>query len=635
MKLSVKSKFISGTGLILASCLFVATIILANTALTTWRIDLTENKLFTLSEGTKNILNNLEEPVQLDFYFSQKAMSDFPLLVNYGARVRDMLEEYAVHANGQLILNIIEPETFSEAEDQAVASGLRTVSANAAGDRAYFGIVGTNSTDDEKVIPFFQTNRESALEYDITKMIYDLAYPEKRVVGVVSSNLPIMATTGSTDQDWTIISALQDSFEVRNLSQNLDTLVESIDVNNIDVLMLVHPKQLDNQLLYAIDQFLLHGGKAIIFLDPLAELDRTRPDPGNPNVVPKLDSSLPELLNLWGLEMAEDKIVGDINAAMRVQSDDPRNPQGVDYLPWLRLTEKNFNSDDFSTSELNLIHMGTVGSLERKNDNGLTITPLIETSKESTKLERDLILFQRDPNIIMSNFKSEDRKMLLAARVNGKAISYFPDGKPAADSENNESAKAKETTKSEHLAEGDVNLILVADTDILADHFWIRSQNMFGAAVPQPIANNGDFVMNSIENLSGNTDLISLRGREKYSRPFEIVDQIRREAEAEFRQRETELQTSLEETEKKIRQLQQEQGGEKSYLLNNKLTAEIEKFRDERLATRKELRNVQHELKKNIEKLGAQLRFINIGLIPLLITLMALFIGIYRANRRT
>ena len=177
MKVSVKSKFVSGTGLILATCLFVATIILANTALTTLRIDLTENKLFTLSTGTKNILQNLEEPVQLDFYFSQKAMSDFPLLVNYGARVRDMLEEFATHANDKLILNIIEPDTFSEAEDQAVASGLRTVSANSAGDRAYFGIVGTNSTDDEKVIPFFQTNRESALEYDITKMIFDLAFP--------------------------------------------------------------------------------------------------------------------------------------------------------------------------------------------------------------------------------------------------------------------------------------------------------------------------------------------------------------------------------------------------------------------------------------------------------------------------
>jgi len=629
MKVSVKSKFVSGTGLILATCLFVATIILANTALTTLRIDLTENKLFTLSAGTKNILKNLEEPVQLDFYFSQKAMSDFPLLVNYGARVRDMLEEFATHANDKLILNIIEPDTFSEAEDQAVASGLRTVSANSAGDRAYFGIVGTNSTDDEKVIPFFQTNRESALEYDITKMIFDLAFPEKRKVGLVSQ-LPIMATTGDPDgRDWTIISALQDSFEVHNLTQNPDTLVESIDVDNIDVLMLVHPKKLDNDILYAIDQYLLRGGKAIIFIDPLAELDRTRPNPSNPNVVPNLHSYLPELLGLWGLEMSKDKIVGDINAAMRVQSDDARSPQGVDYLPWLRMTESNFNPDDFSTSELNLIHMGTVGSLESVADKGLIITPLIETSEQSTKLERDLILFQRDPNVIMSNFKSENRKMLIAARINGKAESYFPDGKPAKD------AEAEKIVDSKFVNEGELNLILIADTDIMADHFWIRSQEMFGVAVPQPIANNGDFIMNSIENLSGNSDLISLRGREKYSRSFEMVDQIRREAEAKFRERETELQTSLEETEKKIRQLQQDQGGEKSYLLNNELSAEIETFRSERLATRKELRGVQHELKKNIEKLGAQLRFINIGLIPLLITLMALFIGIYRTNKRT
>lgn len=631
MKVSVKSKFISGTGLILATCLFIATIILVNTALTTWRIDLTESKLFTLSEGTKNILRNLEEPVQLDFYFSQKAMSDFPLLVSYGARVRDMLEEFATHAEGKLILNIIEPETFSEAEDQAVASGLRTVSANAAGDRAYFGIVGTNSTDDEKVIPFFQTNRESALEYDITKMIFDLAYPEKRKVGVVSQ-LPIIPVTGDPDgQEWTIISALRDSFEVHNLTQNPDTLVENINVDNIDVLMLVHPKKLANDVLYAIDQYLLHGGKAIIFIDPLAELDQTRPDPSSPNVVPSLDSYLPELLGQWGLEMSKDKIVGDINAAMRVQSDDPRNPQGVDYLPWLRLSEKNFNADDFSTSELNLIHMGTAGSLEIKEDKGLTITPLIQTSKQSTLLERDLILFQRDPNIIMSNFESEDRRMLIAARISGKAQSFFPDGKPPA----NKDAEAEKIVDEKFVNEGDINLILVSDTDILADHFWIRSQQMFGVAVPQPIANNGDFVMNSIENLSGNTDLISLRGREKYSRPFEIVEQIRREAEAEFRERETELQTRLEETEGKIRQLQKEQGGEKSYLINNELSAEIEKFRSERLATRKELRSVQHELKKNIEKLGAQLRFINIGLIPLLITLVALFIGIYRASRRT
>jgi ABC-type uncharacterized transport system involved in gliding motility auxiliary subunit len=624
MKLSVKSKLISGTGLVLATCLFIAVVILANTALTTLRIDLTENKLFTLSKGTINILGNLEEPVQLDFYFSQKAMSDFPSLANYGVRVRDMLEEYAAHANGKLILNIIEPETFSETEDQAVASGLKTVQANNTSERAYFGMVGTNSTDDEKIIPFFQTNRESALEYDITKLIYNLAYPDKRIVGVFSQ-LPIMGNDNDASQPtWTIINALKEFVDIKDISKDIDELNQ-----DIDVLMLAHPKKLKNHELYAIDQYLLRGGKAIIFLDPLAEQDKTQPDPAQPNVMPQLDSYLSVLLNQWGLKMSKDKIVGDINAAMRVQANSPRGPQEIDYLPWLRMTEDNFNANDFSTSELNLVHMGTVGSLEIEEDKGMSITPLIQTSKNSTKLERDLILFQRDPTVILNNFKSLDQQLLLAARVKGKASSAFPDGNPDEDEDGNK------IVDDSFVVEGEINVILVSDTDILADHFWVRTQKMFGVDVPQPIANNGDFVINSIENLSGNTDMISLRGRGKYSRPFVKVESIRKKAEEQFRQREKELQANLSETEKKIVQLQQEQGSEKSYLLNSKLTAEIEKFRDERLKTRKELRGVQHELKKNIDKLGAQIRFINIGLIPLLITLLALFIGIYRATKRT
>ena len=622
MKHAIKNSVISGTGLLLAISLFIATIILANTALTTWRIDLTQNKLFTLSKGTKNILNTLEEPVQLDFYFSQKAMNDFPLLANYGIRVRDMLEEFTAHANGKLVLNIIEPETFSEAEDQAVASGLRTVSVNATSDRVYFGLVGANSTDDEKIIPFFQSNRESALEYDLTKLIYNLAYPDKRVVGIYSQ-LPMIATKDDkTSKTWTIINAITEFFEVVDLNENIEALDEKVDV-----LMLVHPKKINNKTLYAIDQYLLKGGKAIIFLDPLAEQDRAQPDAANPQIMPILYSYLDEILEKWGLGIAKEKIVADINAAMRVQASSPRGPQEIDYLPWLRLTERNFNTKDFSTSELNLLHMGTVGSIEIIENGKMEITPLIESSKKSTKLERDLILFQRDPSVILNNFKSDEKKLLIAARVRGKAESVFPNGMQTDD--DNEMVK-----DDSFVADGDINVILVSDTDILADHFWIREQEMLGVSVPQPISNNGDFVINSIENLSGNTDLISLRGRGKYSRPFVKVETIRKKAESKFREREKELQVTLEETEKKIRNLQQEQGNEKSYLLNNKLTAEIEKFRNQRLTTRKELRSVQHDLRKNIEKLGAQLRFINIGLIPLLITLLALVIGIYRANKR-
>ena len=623
MKHSIKHKLISGTGLILASCLFVATIVLVNATLTTWRFDLTENKLFTLSDGTVSILQNLEEPIQLDFYFSQKAMSEFPLLGNYGVRVRDMLEEYAAHADGNIILNIIEPESFSETEDQAVASGLRTVSANAAGERAYFGLVGTNSTDDEKIIPFFQTNRESALEYDLTKIVYGLAYPDKRIVGVISQ-LPVMGKKPG-EPNWAIIHALREFFDVRDLTHNIQNLDQSVDV-----LMLIHPKKLSKTTLYHIDQYLLRGGKAMIFLDPLAEQDDTQPDEATPNVIPVLDSYLNELMSVWGLEMSDLKVVGDRKAAMRVQTDGPRGAREVDYLAWLRMTNDNFNADDFSTRELSLMHMGTVGSLEVVEDKGLNITPLIQSSKESTKLERDLILLQRDPAVILDNFKSEDKQMLIAARIEGKVKTSFPDGKPVP--KNVENDKPADDA---FVNEGELNIILISDTDILSDHFWVRPQNMLGVTVPQPIAHNGDFIINSIENLSGNTDLISLRSRGKYARPFERVEEITRKAEAQFRQREKELQDNLKETEQKIQQLRQEQGDENSNLLSNKFTAEIEKFRKQHLATRKELRNVQHELRKNIEKLGTQIRFINIGLIPLLITLLALLIGIYRVNKRT
>ncbi len=623
MKYALRHRIISGTGLILSTCLFVATIILVNTTLTTWRLDLTENKLFTLSQGTINILRNLEEPIHLDFYFSRREISDFPGLANYGIRVRDMLEEYVAYADGKLILNIIEPEAFSEAEDQAVASGLRTITASAAGERIYFGLVGVNSTDDEKTIPFFQSNREAALEYDLTKIIYNLAYPDRRVVGVVSQ-LPLFKSRAGED-GWTIINAIREFFDVRDLGDEAERLDQSIDV-----LMLVHPKKLSTPALYRIDQYLLRGGKAIIFLDPLAEQDRSRPDPASPNTLPQLDSYLADMLSVWGLEMSREKIVGDLKAAMRVQTNSPRGQQEINYLPWLRLGKDNFNADDFSTSELNVIHLGTAGSLEMKEDKGLDFKPLIRTSRQSTKLERDLILFQRDPAVVLNNFKSENKRMTLAARVTGKAKTYFPDGRPGADD-----GDGGETPDADFISEGDLNIILVTDTDILADHFWVRSQNLFGVSVPRQIANNGDFVINSLDNLSGNTDLISLRSRGRYARPFVKIEAITREAEMRFRQREKELRASLEETEKNIRRLQQEQGDETSYLLDNKLTAEIEKLRSKRLATRKELRSVQHELRKNIERLGAQLRFINIGLIPLLITVLALVLGIYRIRKKT
>ena len=615
-------RLLSGSGILVAAILAVALITINNNLFTGVRLDLTENKLFTLSTGTINIISTLEEPISLDFYLSRKTLADFPQLMNYANRVRDLLEEYAAKSGGKIALSIIEPEPFSVEEDQAVASGLNGISVNAAGDRAYFGLVGVNSTDDEANIPFFQTSREQALEYDITKLIYNLANPEKRVVGVMSG-LPLFGNPAQgVSERWAIINVMEEFFEVRNIGVSSDRIDE-----DVDVLMVVHPKGFTEQTLFAIDQYLLKGGHAMLFVDPLAEGDNPEPDPANPYVMPDMSSSLNILLDGWGVEVDTSKIAADINLAMRVQTQGARGPQESNYLPWLQLEADNFNREDFSTSELNLVHMGTAGIVELQEEASVELAPLIQTTTDSMKMERDLIFFQRDPNVMLANFESGNKVLVLAARISGNVTSAYPDGLPKEDEED-DTSPMDDTVK-----EGRIDAVLVGDTDILADHFWIRMQNFFGVQIPQSVANNGDFVINTLDNLAGNTDLISLRSRGEFSRPFTVVEQIRRGAEAQFREQEQELQTRLEETEQKIAQLQQE-GGEGALLLSQEQAAEIEDFRLEQIRTRKELRAVQHELQKNIERLGTLLKFINIGLIPLFIALLALFAGIHHARRK-
>ncbi|MBF8270340.1 MAG: hypothetical protein HW386_2049, partial [Gammaproteobacteria bacterium] len=408
-------------------------------------------------------------------------------------------------------------------------------------------------------------------------------------------------------------NAMQEFFEVRNLGTDVEKIAD-----DIDVLMVVHPKDFSDQTLYAIDQFLLGGGKAMLFVDPMAEADSAQPDPQNPMVMPSMSSSLNRLFTAWKVEVTAGKIVGDINLAMRVQTRGQRGQQEAIYLPWLRLEQSSFNSQDFATNELNTVNVASSGVIEKQEGSTLEFTPLMQTTMESMLIDSDRLMFQQDPAAMLNDFISENHQRTIAARLSGKVSTAFPDGLPGAGGQ--------------PLKEGNLNVILIADTDMLSDYMWIRTQTFFGVEVPQTLANNGDFVINSLDNLSGNNDLISLRTRGNYSRPFTTVEEIRRNAESEFRDREQELQAKLEETEQRLGELQQETGGSE-LILSPEQTSEIEKFRQEQINTRKELRNVQHELQKNIERLGAQLKFINIGLIPLLIAALAITAGFLRSRR--
>src|SRR5918999_390840 len=621
----LKRRVLSTSGLFLAAGLFIAANIVANQILTSERLDLTENRLFSLSSGTENILKQLEEPIQLKFYFSAKLLSGAPAFLNYGTRIRDMLEEYIAKSGGKLELSVIDPEPFSEAEDEAVGYGIKQLPVNAAGDMGYIGLVGVNTTDEEKVIPVFQPNKEESLEYELTKLIYTLTHPKKRVIGVISA-LPVFgaATDGRPGGGWNIVSLLREVFEVRDLGTEPTEIAQ-----DVDTLLLIHPKNLSDQTRYAIDQFVLKGGKALLFVDPSAEEDTASPDPQNPMVMPQTGSNLPDLMEKWGGKLVADKVAADLDHAIRVAYAGNRGPQEIEYLPWLRLGPAELNQDDFVTGELNTVNLGSAGILERIEGATTEFRPLISTGKRSMPYDREAVLFVRDPVGLLENFKPGDKELVVATRIRGPAKTAFPNGRPK--------KKDDDPTDPNFVAESKapINLIVVADTDILADRFWVQFQNFLGMRIPSTIADNADFVINALDNLGGNDDLISLRSRGHYARPFDRVEAIQREAEAQFRDKERALQARLEETEKKLADLQQQKQGGSKLLLSPEQRQEIERFREEQLKTRKELRAVQHDLKRNIERLGTGLKFINISLIPLVIGIAAIGMPLYRAKRRS
>ena len=620
---------VTGTGLVVALALFLAVNIIANQGLTSLRLDLTQNKLYTLSAGSRNILGQLVEPVTIRLYYSSKEFANIPQLLNYGKRVRDMLEEYAAAGQGKIKLQVIDPEPFSEAEDEAVSFGVRPVPLSAGGGQGYLGVVGTNATDDVQLLPLLSPEREDALEYELTKMIYALAHPKKRVIGVIST-LPVLApppdpmTGQQHGQDWTSLVLLKELYDIKEMTPEVTTIDK-----NIDTLIVVHPKDLPRPTLYAIDQFVLKGGKAMIFVDPLAEQDKAQPDPERPGVPPKLDSNLEPLFAKWGIKLAPAKVVGDPTIAVRVSFRTPRGPQEVQYLPWLQLQGTALNHDDFITNELNSVNVGTAGALEKLADSKLKVVPLLQTDTTAGLIDRDSIIFVRDPAGLLENFKSDGVRHVIAMRVSGLAQTAFPAGRPPSEDQKSAAPDADFVASSK----ADINVIVVADTDLLADRFWVHFSSFGDMRMPEPFGNNGDFLINSIDNLGGNDDLISLRSRGQYTRPFKVVQQIQREAEAQFRDRQKALQDKLTETEHKLAALQGEHSG-KDLILTPEQKTELETFRGEQLKTRKELRAVQHQLDANIEGLGTKLKFINTALVPLLISIFAIAVSLFAARSR-
>jgi ABC-type uncharacterized transport system involved in gliding motility auxiliary subunit len=626
-------------GIGLAIVLFVSLNLLSGFLFTSSRLDLTDDRLFTLSDGTRQVLGAIEEPVDLRLYYSEQLDELGPYFAGHARRVEELLEQYGRLSDGKVRIERLDPEPFSPEEDLAVAEGLQGLPVNDDGALAYFGLSGRNSTDDSQVIGYLAPERANFLEYDLTKMIYDLSNPDKPVVTVMG-DLPIMGGQMNRFQPWRVLEAMYQFFDVRFLGGSQGSIED-----DVDVLMLAQPNNLDEASLYAIDQFVMRSGRVIAFADPHAESVQPA-QPGMPPPESKAIETLEPLLAAWGVAIEPGKVVGDRRVAQRVQAVVNGRQVVVDYLPWLALEESNLDANDAVIGELSRLTMRSAGAISAREGATTELESLIVSSPLAMEIDVEKISMMPDPAELIAEFQPAGEPFVLAARVTGPVKSAFPDGPPEGveseaedptDGGESEAGTPPEDTESDagHLSEASapLNLILVADADMLADSAWLRSQSLLGQEIAIPVASNGDFAINAIDQLAGSQGLIGLRGRGVTSRPFEVVRAMEQEAEYQYRAKEQQLLARIEETEQKIRALQDEEQ-QTGVILTAAQQAEIDDFRTEMVGLRRELRDVQRSLRQDVEQLSTTVKVVNIWAVPVLVALVAVMVALVRHRRR-
>ena len=603
---------ISGLGLALLAVAFLMVTLLNNLWFSGVRVDLTENKLFTLAAGTREIVQQIDEPINLYFFFSEKASEDLTTLRAYANRVRELLQEYALLAPGKINLQLIDPEPFSDAEDRAAAFGLQGVPVNNAGDELYFGLAATNALDDQQVIGFFQPDKEAFLEYEISKLIQNLLVQKKPKVGLLST-LKVQGdmdmNTFQTTPAWVVIDQIDQASELQTITPGAESLPA-----DLDLLVLIQPRGLAESLLSSIDQFALSGGHVLVFVDPLAETDQSQVNPmmGISGAETTIDFPL---LAGWGVQLRKDVVLGDSQQALTVSGVDG---QPVRHLSILGLQAQNFNIEDVTLSSLETINVSTAGILDVLDQRSTQVDVLMASSEYAMPIERLRLKMLGDPSELLPDFKATGQFYPVAVRITGSASSQYTlplGGESSVPSPNN------------------LNVIVVADTDILSDRLWVQLQDFFGQRIVTPWANNGDFVTNAVDNLTGSSALISIRSRGRFTRPFDVVQDLRREAEASYLNSANDLQSQLAEAERQLGELESSRDEQNLMSLSPEQEATLVRFQQEKLRIRKALRNVRHQLDKDIEMLGSTLKFTNIVLMPLLLIFVLLVLKYLRLHQ--
>ena len=620
------------------------------------RIDLTEDRLYSLSEGTLSILSNLNEPIELMFFYSDSATEDVPQLRTYGTRVQELLREIVIASEGRLTLTVIDPEPFSEDEDLATQYGVRAVPVTQGGEGVYFGLVAAKGDADvpeplraTETMPLIRPDQEEFLEYEFMKIITQVSNPERTVIGLVTQ-LDIDGgfdpMTGQGTQQWMIMDLIRQLYDVRRIDISSDYIEE-----DVDILMIVHPQGLSDRFLYAIDQHIIRGGDALLFLDPNADSMVNRSPQGN--LIPAgMSSELPRLLEAWGLEFDNSKVLTDNELALRVMMG--QGQRAVPHLAMLGVQGNFLTQGDIITNRLETVNLSSAGAISQSNEGSLSFEPLIVSSSDAMLMDRSVVENVTDPNVLFNEFESEDRSFVIAARLSGMIETAFPEGQPpilvteeesSTDNVDEEVSAAGDTASENDLVDEDIeiphlsaslestNIVVFADSDLLTDRLWVQVTQFFGQRIPQPFANNGDLVINSMDNLSGGADLSSIRSRGRYSRPFTKVLTLQREADDRLRQEESELSARVVETESALAELNTDEEGNPIGEITPEIQTEIDRFNRELIETRRRLREVRFQLTEDIEQLGSRLKAANTALVPILLSLIFLGRYYYRSRR--
>jgi ABC-type uncharacterized transport system involved in gliding motility auxiliary subunit len=626
-------------GVIAAAAIAIGINMFADARLANVQLDLTQSHLYTLSPGTRQILAGLKEPITLRLFYSRQLGSTVPAYGSYADHVREMLTDYAARSDGKIRLEFYDPEPFSDTEDRAMAYGLQGLPLDQGSTQIYFGLAGTNLEDDERTIPFFQADRERFLEYDLTKLVYELSNPKRPVIGVMSSlpldgdprSMMMNQGQGPGGQPYASSVLLRQTNTVKTVATN----AQVIDPD-IQVLLVAEAQNLSPATLYAVDQFVMHGGKLMAMVDPWSETLASTP---SPNGMPQLDthSDLKPLFDAWGIQFDPTKIVGDLTGAWRVRSGGGDRVQAVNYVAWFNI-RAGLNHDDPATADLQQVTVASSGSLAKAPDATIEFTPLLSSSDRSEVLPVDDVKMP-DPAKLLAGFKPEGGPRVIAARVHGVLKSAFSGPPPLTGDQK------RPDNFPEHKAQTDApaNLVVVADSDILADRYWVRVADFFGQPTATPFSDNGPFVANLIGTLAGSDALIGLRSRGQTNRPFTLVSRMQSDAEAQFRQTQQTLQKHLDDVEKQLRTLRSggaaPGGGEgenakADAVITPEQRVAIDAARQDIIETRQKLRAVQLELNRDISHLETGLRVFTIVLVPALLTLLAVGMGILQRRRR-